>query len=321
MISVLLAALLVSAARAAPLTLRFYPAAALLINGSVPTDDASVGLVSVVGSALKLVEPDSPIIAVARFHVQAKRIAFKKRLSRNVKGIWRDVRGSLEYRGRDEDDFYIYTKILQTPKREAVFDVWIKAKVADRSVRPRKQLINAELEVSCSNGIFCDGPERYIDGICFKANPLTLPCVYGEGDCYVHECIEEKRTCALQPIAMQRGESCDTCNSEPKIISRISGAAASVGAAAPVSPADGTCEAPKPLFAAHHAEAGEETWVVRFASDGTSTSTKMTASNAPASSTVVPVEGIRMRVVQKSTDGFNDVVRPVCSGARSDLIA
>lgn len=173
---------------------------------------------------------------------------------------------------------------------------------------PAPPLLRAACAPRCSNGIFCDGAERFVGGKCVPAHPDSLPCVYGEGECYVHACLEDTSSCALEPIAVQRGEPCATCSAP----SALRSSAAGVSAAA--LPSDGTCESPKPLFAAYNAEAGEESYVLKFAADGASTSVKTTAANAPSSPVQVPVEGIRLRVVQKSTDGYQDAVRPTCSG-------
>lgn len=174
-----------------------------------------------------------------------------------------------------------------------------------------------------SNGIFCDGPERFVDGECKAAHPSTAPCVYGRGPCDVHECLEETRSCSPRPLAVVDGgeAACAQC-SPPGLLSRAapaSAASAAVSAAAVGDekgvPSSGSCSSPKPLFGAHRVEHNEETFIVTWADERTASVAKLTSDNAPASPTQVPVEGVRMRVVQKSAAGFEDVVRPTCAGA------
>jgi len=300
---------------------RFYPPDALHVDADVRShalDGAlRVGNVSFVREPIDFVEPDGHVHAVFFSSELARRVTFHKSRIAN-RDAWRALRGQLEYRGEDGDGRRVYWAALDAPSREAVFDVFVQARAAERGTRPRAWRASAPLEVTCSNRIFCDGAERYVNGKCKPAHPATMPCVFGNGECFEHECLEETRTCAREPRAVKEGSQCARCNSKPKDFARRLASAATVraAAAAVLAPIDGTCESPKPLFGSYRTERDEESFIVTFWNQTASTVTAMRNGTAPASATQVPVEGIRMRLIQKNTDGFTDLVRPSCSGTR-----
>jgi hypothetical protein len=60
----------------------------------------------------------------------------------------------------------------------------------------------AELEVTCSDGLYCNGEERFVGLKCQApgSNP-QLPCFKGEGDCFEYECLEKNGgQCSIHPI-------------------------------------------------------------------------------------------------------------------------
>ena len=305
-----------------PFTLRYYPPAAVLVGGVPAADLPGAGNVTFASPHAERMRPGEPVYVVATSEIAVESVEFLRARSLNSE-YWQGLVGTLDYRGTDSKGRRIYTKALIAPAIEGLFTLTIVTKGNEQSMPQRARRMSAELDVTCSNGIYCDGQERLIDGECMPAHPATLPCIYGTGDCFKHECIEAARTCSQAPIAVQLGgpSACVACEALPF----ARGFAASVGAnvvGEKPAPIDGTCEFPKPLFGARSAERGEETYVVRFNDEASlGEVSKLTAANAPSSPTQVPVEGIRMRVVQKTTDGFGDAVRPVCSGAPASQLA
>jgi len=146
---------------------------------------------------------------------------------------------------------------LATPKVEALFDnmTW--------DIVYKKEVLGsvlAPLEVSCSDGIYCNGMERLVAGKCKKSN--ALPCVSPKGDpCATFECIELEQKCSSYPI----GKKCDLCKPakcKPQCEGRICGGdgcsgvcgtcdkgeSCIGGTSCEVVSADGTCEKPENLF-------------------------------------------------------------------------
>lgn len=60
--------------------------------------------------------------------------------------------------------------------------------------------------MTCSNGIFCDGIERFVKGSCMAGTP---PCDDGS-ECTLDTCHESNHTCTR----IVTGESCDRCFTE-----------------------------------------------------------------------------------------------------------
>ena len=67
------------------------------------------------------------------------------------------------------------------------------------------------VEVSCSDGVYCNGEERWVKNACVSANGSTevrLPCGQNETDpCLIYACIEETRSCSQDPV----GVGCAEC--------------------------------------------------------------------------------------------------------------
>lgn len=69
------------------------------------------------------------------------------------------------------------------------------------------QITAHTLEVTCSDGVYCNGIERLVRGTCVSSP--VLPCVSPSGDpCASYQCIEANRSCARTPIG---GASCSVC--------------------------------------------------------------------------------------------------------------
>lgn len=63
------------------------------------------------------------------------------------------------------------------------------------------------IEITCSDGIYCNGVERLVRQSCVR--PSALPCVSPSGDlCASYQCIEANRSCARTPLG---GASCLKC--------------------------------------------------------------------------------------------------------------
>jgi hypothetical protein len=63
--------------------------------------------------------------------------------------------------------------------------------------------VNLDLEVTCDDGVFCNGDERYVDGSCAAS---TSPCDDGVA-CTIEQCDEE-----LQRCTVELGADCATCD-------------------------------------------------------------------------------------------------------------
>lgn len=124
--------------------------------------------------------------------------------------------------------------------------------------------IEFDTDVTCSNGIFCDGPELFVAGKCV-AGPL--PCgLSNKGNnkaCMRYPCFEANKTCGLDPVGTNCascatqgsgtctpscenktcgddgcGGSCGTCASNKGC--NVDGSCVTIG--------PGTCDQPYPLF-------------------------------------------------------------------------
>ncbi|CAF0994644.1 unnamed protein product [Brachionus calyciflorus] len=90
-------------------------------------------------------------------------------------------------------------------------------KVGDEVLPGMNVLVNTrvsrDVEVTCSDGIYCNGDERYVKiGKAFKCMKAKFgPCDDPDGDpCKSYECIESERECKSYP---KGGSSCRSCNS------------------------------------------------------------------------------------------------------------
>jgi hypothetical protein len=92
-------------------------------------------------------------------------------------------------------------------------------RVRSATAPPRTGLFEIELDVgpahfhelftdvTCSDGIYCDGEERLVNGEC--AEDVRLPCGQSEGDdCLRYECLEATRSCGQTPVG---GDDCIQC--------------------------------------------------------------------------------------------------------------
>lgn len=308
-----------------PINLQFYPPGALLVDGEPPAGRVTFASAS---APLERLAPDEQVELVATSEVAVARIAFVLEDMPKWER-WVGTTAPLALRGTDQTGKFIYSITLTAPPIEGFFTVAVNGD-SQQSGSSWQQRV--EIDVTCSNGIFCDGAERFLNGKCRKAHASTMPCVFGAGECFIHECIEEVRSCSPRPLAVESGSgaACSECSAPELLVGAASAAlspsrsaAAAIGGAAagdkqgPLSGA--SCTLPKPIFGAHRAEQGEETFIIDWEDETTSSITKLTPDNLPASSTRVPVEGIRLRIVQNDVTDFEDTVLPTCAGAAAAL--
>ncbi len=66
-----------------------------------------------------------------------------------------------------------------------------------------------DVEVTCSDGLFCNGEERFIRGEC--KNAKITPCTHPTNNsCMSYNCVEEEKRCESKPIG---GSKCNLCSS------------------------------------------------------------------------------------------------------------
>lgn len=152
MMKALLAALLsalAASAWGAPLTVRFYEPGAILVDGSALRNPRAqpAGNVTFASQAVQRARPDSRVEIVAFSDVLARRVAIDTKASKN-RDTWRMLRGRLLFRGQDEMGRFVYSRRTKAPAREALFDIFVKARAEDKDARPRRRQGNAELEIS-----------------------------------------------------------------------------------------------------------------------------------------------------------------------------
>lgn len=162
---------------------------------------------------------------------------------------------------------YVLTGTLKAPMIEAIFEdskslKWTVERVDGGSLSGERTAA-AVVEVTCSDGIYCNGIERLIRGQCVK--PTALPCIDPAGDpCASYQCIEATQRCAPDPIG---GPSCPTCVSpscKPSCNKKTCGDDGCGGSCGPpcgggqfcvqgacqIVTQLGTCAVPDPLFGA-----------------------------------------------------------------------
>jgi hypothetical protein len=124
--------------------------------------------------------------------------------------------------------------------------------------RPVHVPMDALVEVTCSNGTFCDGEERYAGGKCV---PGPAPCDDNEA-CTMDECNEETRTCRqvlTGTCAVCKTEGCDPdcagkqcgddgCGGQCGVCAAGNGCAQGIAQCRPETQ-PGTCRSPLPLLA------------------------------------------------------------------------
>jgi hypothetical protein len=115
-----------------------------------------------------------------------------------------------------------------------------------------------KVEVTCSNGTFCDGEERFVNGKCVSGPP---PCD-DQVECTVDECLEETRTCRQTlagACAVCKTEGCepdcdgkecgdDGCGGQCGVCTAGNGCAQGIAQCRPETQ-PGTCRSPLPLLA------------------------------------------------------------------------
>lgn len=67
--------------------------------------------------------------------------------------------------------------------------------------------IERDVEVTCSDGLFCNGEERFVKGKCINSD--YKPCANSD-PCKSYECVESKKQCDPEP---KGGSSCKACKS------------------------------------------------------------------------------------------------------------
>jgi hypothetical protein len=192
--------------------------------------------------------------------------------------------------------------------------------------------LNRGLSVTCSDGLYCNGEERYIGKVCQRAGApdVVPPCGLNSPDpCYRYRCIEEERSCARQPEGTESSTAfCDTCDLAhctpwcgPKqecgfdgcgrpcgraidegLCMNITGARCVSGKCV-VQTVDpnrlGTCQRPYPLFA----QLLDPTF-------------PRTTSNIPLDGLTVPAnEFLEARFLIDTSDNTDDYVTPSCGAA------
>ncbi len=83
------------------------------------------------------------------------------------------------------------------------------------------------LEVTCSDGVFCNGPERLILGRCEApgAGASPRPCFAGAGSCREYPCDEAARSCGLLPVYDADGPASRRVLDSPAEVAALCGAA------------------------------------------------------------------------------------------------
>lgn len=63
------------------------------------------------------------------------------------------------------------------------------------------------LDVTCSDGVYCNGEERFVNGTC--SSNTRLPCGRSESDpCLQYQCLEASKSCSQTPVG---GAACEVC--------------------------------------------------------------------------------------------------------------
>eukprot|EP00698_Gefionella_okellyi_P017527 TRINITY_DN5145_c0_g2_i1.p1 TRINITY_DN5145_c0_g2~~TRINITY_DN5145_c0_g2_i1.p1 ORF type:complete len:701 (+),score=80.97 TRINITY_DN5145_c0_g2_i1:74-2176(+) len=101
---------------------------------------------------------------------------------------------------------YTFRKTLSAPKQVGVFSMSWNLKRLDFNT-VFGAAIAGTVEVTCSDGIYCNGVERYVGGRC--QNSPVMPCRDPAGDlCATYDCIEATQACGRTPVG---GPACLTC--------------------------------------------------------------------------------------------------------------
>lgn len=131
----------------------------------------------------------------------------------------------------------------------------------DNSVTIFGPSITSQIEVTCSDGIFCNGEERYIKGKCIST---ILPCGLNQSDlCSRYTCYENNKTCSTKPV----GVNCPLCLAtacKPKCLKAVCGSDGCSGTCGLCTDGlscvnggcynitqQGSCSNPVPLFGAN----------------------------------------------------------------------
>jgi hypothetical protein len=103
---------------------------------------------------------------------------------------------------------YMLQAPLTAPLREALFqDMTWTVKRVDNGPLSGPRTATTAIEVTCSDGIFCNGMERLLRDKCVR--PTALPCVDPGGDpCASYACDEATQRCKPDPLG---GVKCAKC--------------------------------------------------------------------------------------------------------------
>jgi len=100
----------------------------------------------------------------------------------------------------------IFSALLTAPTKTGLYlDLSWQAFRTDVNL-PVSSIVTGALDVSCSDGVYCNGEERFVRGKCVSSP--VLPCVDPNGDlCSTYACQEQNKSCSQAPI----GTNCDRC--------------------------------------------------------------------------------------------------------------
>lgn len=108
----------------------------------------------------------------------------------------------------NSNGLYTISGIIRAPLRTGLYTKlkWSLSVVnLDGSVTMFGPVLSVSTEVTCSDGIFCNGEERYTKGKCTSS---ILPCGLSQADlCSKYTCYENNKTCSVNPV----GVNCSKC--------------------------------------------------------------------------------------------------------------
>ncbi len=105
-------------------------------------------------------------------------------------------------------DSFVLALSVSAPVLEGIYESlrWVIRTTGANSVIIG-QVSSPTIEITCSDGIYCNGIERLVRGACVATT--SRPCVSPSNDpCATYDCIEANRSCARTPVG---GAACATC--------------------------------------------------------------------------------------------------------------
>lgn len=92
---------------------------------------------------------------------------------------------------------YLFQGTFTAPPREGIMHpTWIL-----NSSFATAWMFRTEIDVTCSDGIYCNGMERWVRGSCVSTPTSSRPCKAPSGDpCSSYECIESEKACGRMPL-------------------------------------------------------------------------------------------------------------------------